>query len=252
MTRPSCRLLVAAVVLFAAGCGQKSEPPEPEMQEGQTAQSWVPPNEQAPATYRVRFETNEGDFVVEVVREWAPHGADRFYNLVKTGFYDGCRFFRVLPGFVVQWGINGDPRVQKKWDKNIPPDKVVESNTRGTMTYAMGGRPDTRSTQVFINLGNNSRLDADGFAPFGRVVSGMDVVSRLYGGYGEGSPRGRGPAQGRIQREGNTYLKANFPRLDYIKQATLVAAPADGPDKSKTAPSPDSKKTAKKPRTNQP
>jgi peptidyl-prolyl cis-trans isomerase A (cyclophilin A) len=178
--------------------------------------------ETAPAVYRVRFDTSAGVFVVEVRREWAPNGADRFYNLVKNGYYDDCRFFRVVPGFMVQFGINGDPGLNGVWQgARIPPDPVKQSNTRGMISYAMAGSPDTRTTQVFINFGNNGGLDSQGFAPFGRVTSGMDVVDKIYSGYGDGPPRGKGPEQFRIQGEGNAYLTKGFPRLDYIKTATI-------------------------------
>jgi peptidyl-prolyl cis-trans isomerase A (cyclophilin A) len=178
--------------------------------------------ETAPATYKVRFETSKGAFVVDVNREWAPNGADRFYNLVKNGFYDGVRFFRVLDGFMAQFGINGDPNVSAKWrEARIPDDPVRQSNKRGFITYAMAG-PNTRTSQVFINYGDNSSLDRQGFAPFGQVSSGMNVVDALHNGYGEGAPRGQGPDQGRVQMEGNAYLTKNFPRLDYVKKATIT------------------------------
>jgi len=178
--------------------------------------------EQAPETYKVRFETSKGPFVVEVNRAWAPQGADRFYNLVRNGFYNDARFFRVIDGFMVQFGIHGAPDVSAKWrEARIPDDPVKQSNSRGTITYAMAG-PNTRTSQVFINFSDNSMLDGQGFAPFGRVVSGMKVVDSLHSGYGEGAPRGRGPDQGRIQMEGNAYLTKSFPRLDFIKSATIV------------------------------
>ena len=176
----------------------------------------------APATYKVKFDTSKGPFIVAVHRDWAPLGADRFYNLVKNGFYDNARFFRVISGFMVQFGINADPRLAAVWrDANINDDPVRQSNTRGMITFATRG-PNTRTTQVFINFGNNARLDAGGFAPFGQVVSGMNVVDALYSGYGEGAPRGAGPEQSRIQGEGNAYLIKEFPKLDYIKTATIV------------------------------
>jgi peptidyl-prolyl cis-trans isomerase A (cyclophilin A) len=179
-------------------------------------------NEQAPATYKVKFDTSKGPFVVEVHRDWAPNGADRFYNLVKNGFFDNARFFRVISGFMVQFGINGDPALSARWrSARIADDPVKQSNTRGFMTFATAG-PNTRTTQVFINFGNNSRLDGQGFAPFGQVVSGMNVVDALYSGYGEGAPGGAGPEQGRVQSEGNAYLTSQFPKLDYIKSATIT------------------------------
>jgi len=178
--------------------------------------------EQAPASYQVRFDTSKGPFVIQVNRAWAPHGADRFYNLVKHGFYDNDRFFRVISGFMVQFGINGDPHVSARWrEANIPDDPVKTSNKRGMITFATAG-PNTRTTQVFINFGDNSQLDGMGFAPFGQVISGMDVVDRINAEYGEGAPRGRGPEQGRLQMEGNAYLAKGFPRMDYVKKATIV------------------------------
>ena len=181
----------------------------------------------APKTFRVKFETSVGDFVVEVTRDWSPNGADRFYNLVKNKFYDECRFFRVLEGFMAQAGINGNPAVQALWrDKTIKDDPVVESNTRGYVTFAKSSRPNSRSTQFYINYGDNSRLDRSGFSPFAKVVRGMDFVDDLYSLYGEGFPGGKGPSQGKIQSEGNVYLKKEFPKLDYIKKATIVKAAA--------------------------
>ncbi|MCC6888987.1 MAG: peptidylprolyl isomerase [Hyphomicrobiales bacterium] len=178
--------------------------------------------ETAPATYKARFETSKGAFVVDVTREWAPHGADRFYNLVKNGFYDGVRFFRVLDGFMAQFGVNGDPAISAKWrEARIPDDPVRQSNRRGFITFATAG-PNTRTTQVFINFGDNTGLDRMGFAPFGQVTSGMNVVDSLHSGYGEGAPRGQGPDQGRLQMEGNAYLAKNFPRLDFVKSATIA------------------------------
>ncbi len=179
-------------------------------------------NEQAPVTYKVKFDTSKGPFVVEVHRDWAPLGADRFYNLVKNGFYDNARFFRVISGFMVQFGINGDPAISARWrGARIGDDPVKQSNSRGFITFATAG-PNTRTTQVFINYANNSGLDGQGFAPFGRVVSGMNVVDALYSGYGEGAPSGAGPEQGRVQSEGNAYLTSQFPKLDFIKSATIA------------------------------
>lgn len=176
----------------------------------------------APDRFKVLFETTEGDFVLEAYREWAPLGTDRFYNLVRHGFYDGARFFRVLPGFVVQFGLPGDPALTEIWsERRIEDDPVVESNVEGYVSFATAG-PGTRTAQVFINLADNSRLDAMGFAPFARIVGGMDIVGRLYAGYGEGAPQGRGPSQDRIQEEGNRYLEAEFPELDYIYRARVL------------------------------
>lgn len=176
----------------------------------------------APPVYKVKFATTKGDFVVEVHRDWAPIGADRFYNLVKLGFFSDAAFFRVIKGFMVQFGIPADPAVARQWESaTIKDDPVKQSNTRGMITFATAG-PDMRTTQVFINYANNHNLDSMGFAPFGKVVQGMKVVDAIDGRYGEGFPEGKGPAQDQIQREGNAYLKAKFPKLDYVKSATLV------------------------------
>jgi peptidyl-prolyl cis-trans isomerase A (cyclophilin A) len=178
--------------------------------------------EQAPPLYKVDFDTSKGSFVIEVHRDWAPNGADRFYNLVKNGFYNDTRFFRVVEGFMVQFGINGDPRVSAVWrEARIKDDPVRISNKRTFVTFATAG-PNTRTTQVFISYGNNSNLDSQGFAPFGQVVSGMNVVDSLYSGYGEGAPQGLGPEQGKLQTEGNAYLARGFGKLDYIKKATIA------------------------------
>ena len=181
--------------------------------------------EMAPAMYKVNFDTSAGAFVVEVHRDWAPNGADRFYNLVKNGYFDNVRFFRVIPNFMVQFGISGDPSLNTVWrEARIPRDPVKQSNTRGYITFAMQGGPqgpDTRTVQVFINFGDNSQLDASGFAPFGRVTTGMGVVDKIYSGYGEGAPSGKGPDQGRLQAEGNAYLTKDFAKLDFVKKATI-------------------------------
>ena len=179
-------------------------------------------NQTAPATFKAKFETNKGDFIVEVQRDWAPNGVDRFYSLVQNGFYDEARFFRVISGFMAQFGISGDPKVSAVWrEQRIPDDPVKQSNKRGFITFATAG-PNTRTTQLFINYGDNSRLDQMGFAPFGRVTEGMQVVEQLYAAYGEGAPQGKGPNQGRIQAEGNAYLTKDFAQLDYIKRATII------------------------------
>ena len=180
--------------------------------------------EQAPAEYDVKLVTTKGDFTIHVPRAWAPLGADRFYNLVKNGFYTDAHFFRVLPGFVVQFGLSADPQVSRVWrSANIKDDPVIQSNKPGTVTFATAG-PHTRTTQVFINLGNNGQLDSMGFAPFGQVTEGMDVVKKLHSGYGEGAPQGRGPDQGTISSQGKAYLDKDFPNLDSIKSATIQAA----------------------------
>ena len=180
----------------------------------------------APDVYEVKFTTTKGDFVVKVTRAWAPQGADRFYNLVTHHFYDDASFFRVLPGFVVQFGLSAHPEVSAVWQTaTIKDDRVTQSNRPGSLTFATAG-PNTRTTQVFINLGNNAQLDSMGFAPFGVVTSGMDVVQKLYSGYGEGAPSGRGPNQGTIGSQGKAYLDKSFPKLDSITSATIVPAAA--------------------------
>jgi len=179
--------------------------------------------EQAPETYDVKFTTTKGDFTLRVTRAWAPLGADRFYNLVKNGYYDGCSLFRVVPGFVVQFGISGNPTLNRAWmNARIQDDPVKKGNRRGTITFATGG-PNTRTTQVFINLGDNSFLDSQGFSPFGEVTEGMDVVRKFYSGYGENTTS----RQGEIYAQGNAFLAKNFPKLDSIQTAKIVepAAP---------------------------
>jgi peptidyl-prolyl cis-trans isomerase A (cyclophilin A) len=179
--------------------------------------------ETAPETYRVKMETTAGDFVIEVHREWAPIGADRFYNLVKIGYYTDAAFFRVLAGFMAQAGFNGDPAVSRAWlNSRIKDDPVVKSNSPGMVTFAKSAQPNSRSAQFFINYGDNSYLDESGFAPFGKVIEGMESVNALYSGYGEGQPNGNGPNQGKLYKGGNDYLKAEFPELDYIKKASII------------------------------
>lgn len=196
--------LAAAVTLPAAAFAQKPSLNDP-----------ASLKEQAPATYKVRFDTTAGPFVVTVTRAWAPRGADRFYNLVQNGYFDGAGFFRVVPGFMVQFGINGDPAIQRHWaNANLQDDPVTQSNTRGKITFANRG-PNSRTTQVFINFGNNAGLDKQNFAPFGEVTTGMDVVDKINAQYREQ------PQQPRIQAEGNAYLKKEFPKLDFIKKATI-------------------------------
>jgi peptidyl-prolyl cis-trans isomerase A (cyclophilin A) len=202
---------VAALILAALLCAGCSS----EKHEASAA------DEHAPDSYKVKFETSKGDFVVTVTRDWSPLGADRFYTLVKNGFYDGARFFRVLPGFVVQFGIAADPQVTAKWrNANLVDDPVKQSNRRATLTFATGG-PNTRTTQVFINLADNAQLDPRGFSPFGAVSQGMEVVDQLYSGYGEGAPSGNGPEQSTAESDGNAYLMRDFPKLDYIKKASI-------------------------------
>ena len=179
--------------------------------------------DKAPATYKVKLDTTAGPVVIEVHRDWAPLGADRFYNLVKYGFYDGVRFFRVIPGFMAQGGMSGDPAIQKLWGRNnINDDPVKQSNKRGFVTFAKTGAPNSRSTQIFINYADNSSLDPQGFAPFGQVVSGMETVDKF-----ESYGRNNVPDQGMITAEGEAYLKRDYPKLTVIKKATIEAGPAE-------------------------
>jgi peptidyl-prolyl cis-trans isomerase A (cyclophilin A) len=215
-------LLLSGLISVADGEKTDQKPPE---KPAAAAPDLTEPSkltEKAPETFKVRFDTTKGPLTVEVTRSQAPHGADRFYNLVRAGYFKDIAFFRVIPGFMCQFGIHGDPKLAAAWQPaSIPDDSVKGSNTRGTITFATAG-PDTRTTQLFINLVDNTRLDGMGFAPFGKVIKGMDVVDKINGEYGEGAPGGRGPNQGRVQMEGNDYLKKDFPNLDYIKSATVV------------------------------
>ena len=180
-------------------------------------------NKTAPDTYKARFVTSEGSFVIEVHRDWAPNGADRFYNLIDIGFFDNTRFFRNVPGFMVQWGMSAYPAATQAWQKaTIMDDPVKESNQPLMVTFAKTGRPNSRSTQIFINHGDNKRLDDMGFAPFGKVVEGADVVGKLYGGYGDGPPGGRGPRQDIITNFGNIYLETEFPKLSVIQSTEIL------------------------------
>jgi peptidyl-prolyl cis-trans isomerase A (cyclophilin A) len=173
-------------------------------------------NEKAPASYRVNLETSKGPVVIEVDRELAPNGADRFYNLVKAKYFDGSRFYRVVPGFMVQWGAAADPKVSQAWDFPIEDDPVKTTNERGTVSFAASSSPNSRTTHMFINFGDNARLDGMGFAPIGKVVSGMENVDQIYAGDGER------PDQGEIKEQGNAYLEKEFPNLDYIKTARIA------------------------------
>jgi peptidyl-prolyl cis-trans isomerase A (cyclophilin A) len=178
-------------------------------------------NEPPPDVFQATLDTSKGPVEIEVRREWAPRGADHFYELVKTGFYDGNRFFRVVRNFVVQFGINGDPQLNRLWaSASLPDDPVKQSNVKGMVAYAQMG-PNSRTTQLFINLVDNKSLDKRGFAPIGKVISGMDVVERLYSSYGEMAPRGQGPDPWQIQARGNAYLEEHFARLDYINKAVI-------------------------------
>jgi len=201
------RLILSA--LFLAACSSPTEPAK------------APP-EKPPEVYRVNFETTRGAFTIEVHRTWAPRGADHFFELVQAKFYDGVRFHRTVRGFVAQFGINGNPKTQQLWSSlKIPDDPVKEKNRKGTLSYAKLG-PNSRSTQVFINLADNLSLDKTGFAPFAQVVEGMDVVEKLYFSYGEVAPRGGGPDPSKIEIEGNAYVERAFPRLDAIVKASVV------------------------------
>ncbi|MGA7225911.1 MAG: peptidylprolyl isomerase [Candidatus Acidiferrales bacterium] len=175
----------------------------------------------APDQFEATFKTTTGDFVVQVTRAWAPLGADRFYNLVKHGYFTDAAFFRVVPGFVVQFGLSANPELNKVWSKAaIKDDPVTQSNHLGYLTFATAGA-NTRTTQLFISLADNTRLDSMGFAPFGQVTSGMDVVQKIYSSYGES------PDQAAITAEGKPYLDKNFPKLDHIVSATITSpAPA--------------------------
>jgi peptidyl-prolyl cis-trans isomerase A (cyclophilin A) len=208
-------LLIAAACAVLAGCS----PSEPPARKEAAAPA---KKETAPDVFTINLDTSKGPVAIEVHRDWAPIGADQFYSLVKTGFYDGDRFFRVVRNFVVQFGINGDPKANRLWaNANLPDDPVTQHNRRGMVTFATAG-PNTRSTQVFINLKDNSAaLDKSGFAPFGKVTSGMDVVDSFYNSYGDMAPRGQGPDATQIEVQGNDYLASRFPRLDYIKKATI-------------------------------
>ena len=186
----------------------------------------------APATFTVQVETTKGPFTIKVTRAWAPNGADHFYNLIRAGFYTDAAFFRVIPGFMAQFGISARPEVSRIWaNSNIQDDPVKESNKRGMVTFAQTSARNSRSTQLFINYGDNSNLDSQRFAPFGEVTKGMEVVDKIYSGYGEQ------PDQGAITSQGKAYLDKAFPRLDRIVSATVVT---DGA--SKDAPKTDTKK----------
>ena len=180
--------------------------------------------DRAPDVFRVRFETSKGPFTVDVTRAWAPRGADRFYNLVNAGFFDGQKFFRVRAGFIAQFGLHPDPKVIAEWKgRTMPDDTARVSNRRGTLVYAMLTTPNTRTTQIFINLADNPQLDPQGFAPFGQITEGIEVIDRLYAEYDERAGGGmRAGNQGPIEREGNAWFERNFPKLDSIIRVRLV------------------------------
>jgi peptidyl-prolyl cis-trans isomerase A (cyclophilin A) len=239
------RASLRAILLFVAACGAgpsalpaqnvapvaplppaSSEPAQPSPVAVHHAPAELDPSlatAKAPEVFLVEFTTTRGQFLVEVHRPWAPNGADRFYNLVKLGFYDDTRLFRAIPDFMVQFGLPGDPKVAEMWrGKTIADDPVTQSNLRGFVTFAQTGQPNSRTTQVFVCYENHARLDASGFSPFAKVVRGMDVVDAFYKGYGEGAPEGNGPRQDRIESEGNAYLDHDFPRLDRILSARIL------------------------------
>jgi peptidyl-prolyl cis-trans isomerase A (cyclophilin A) len=213
MSEGSGRILAALCVsMITIACAKDSPPQRSESTARPPSEAGTP----APDSFRVAFETTRGTFVVDVIRAWSPRGVDRFHELVNAGYFADIAFFRVIPGFVAQFGMHGDPAVNRQWDdRPIPDDPVVQSNTRGTIVFATSG-PNTRGNQFFINYSDNARLDGMGFSPFGRVVKGMSVVDSIYAGYGEA------PDQSRIAADGNAYLRQRFPRLDYIKSARIV------------------------------
>lgn len=223
----SALLLAGAVALVSCGEGSRGcggEPPandlpadHPLLDPGSTALRVVPPD-----SFDVRLQTTKGDVVIRVFRDWAPLGAYRVFNLARNGFYDGSYFYRVLPGFVAQFGMSGRPAVDQLWhEQTMPDDPRLRPNAPGTVAFAKSGA-DSRSTQLFINYRANEGLDAEGFAPIGRVVDGMGVVYTLYSGYGETQPQGAGPSFGCILSHGNQYLSRRYPALDRIERATVI------------------------------
>ena len=207
-TRPYLSSLLVAAALVLSACGGKKA---------------VVESGPSPTQFKVDLDTTKGHVVLLVHRDWSPLGADRFYELTKMGFYDDNRFFRVLKGFIVQWGVNGEPKINKSWSEiQIKDDPPKVQNKIGTVVFAAAG-PNSRTTQIFINLGDNSgSLDPQGFTPFGEVISGLDIVQSFYSGYGEGPPSGGGPDQAAIADIGNPYLEEHYPKLDYIKKAKIV------------------------------
>ena len=218
MTR--LRLASVALAFVAAACAPDAPPPPDTTAATPPAPTPAGPAvDAAPAQFQVRLETSKGPVVIAMHRDWSPNGVDRFHHLVQEGFYDDVRFFRVVPGFVVQFGMHGDPARNAQWaNNNLVDEPVKQTNKRGTITYAKCGMPNCRSTQLFFNLGDNSFLDAQGFAPIGEVVEGLDVIEKLYSGYGD-QPTGR---QGEIAAGGNAYLAEAFPNLNYIRTARVV------------------------------
>ena len=216
------RTLLVAIAFPALGVACQGDAPGQSASSGLTKPDKNAIATPAPNSFRVAFETSKGNFTVVAHRDWAPRGVDRFYHLVQLGFFDDARFFRVLSGFMAQFGMNGNPRVTAAGEPlQLEDDPVKQKNTRGMVSFAMGG-PNTRTTQLFINYADNTNLDGMGFAPIGQVVDGMAVVDSLYSAYGEGAPDGPGPSQERIAAEGNAYLTKDFPKLDFIKTARIV------------------------------
>jgi peptidyl-prolyl cis-trans isomerase A (cyclophilin A) len=208
-----------AVISMTVACAEKAPPPADTATPAPTPPPAAPAVPAAPGQFKVRLETSKGPIVIELHRDWAPNGVDRMYQLVEQGYYDNVRFFRVVPGFVVQFGMHGDPATNSKWvAQPLIDDPVKQSNKRGTVTFAKTGMPNSRTTQLFINLQDNAMLDPQGFAPIGEIVEGMSVVDRLYSGYG-GAPS---DSQPRIAAEGNAFLKQVYPKLDFVKTAKVV------------------------------
>ncbi len=222
------KYLLISAGLCALTCAAATAPP---------AKKAAPKPTPVPAEYKVKFETTKGDIIIQVHQSWAPQGADHFYQLVTKGYYDNNAFFRAMKDFVVQFGMNGDPKVTAKWNtvpvKDDPP--AGHSNKIGTVTFAQTSMPNSRTTHIFINLADNDALDSMNFTPFGEVISGMDVVKSLYMGYGDGPPGGAGPDQEALAHGGNAYLQKSFPLLDYIKKATVIDPPPPPPAVHKPA-----------------
>ena len=219
--KPIWTIVAAATLLTLAGCSSSEPSKSAENEKKESAPEPAKPAEtaadKAPDTYKVKFDTSKGNIIIEVHKAWAPIGAQHFYDLVKSGYYTGNRFFRVVPNFVVQFGMAGDPALTRKWnDQPIKDDPVLQTNRPGSVVFAATGAPNSRTTHVFINLRGNQALDGQGFAPFGMVAEGMNVVESLYKGYGEQ------PDQGQITARGNAYLNEQFPKLDYIKKAEVM------------------------------
>lgn len=217
MTRT--RISTLSLIVLSAACASPDTPPADSAAATPPATPAAAPADAAPATFRVRMETSKGPIVIQVNRAWSPNGVDRFHQLVEAGYYDDVRFFRVVPGFVVQFGMHGDSARNAQWSTNgLIDEPVMQPNRRGTVTYAKSSMPNSRTTQLFINLADNTTLDQQGFAPFGEVVEGMSVIDALYSGYGD-QPTGR---QGEIAAQGNAFLNREYPRLDFIKTAKVV------------------------------